>query len=110
MPVVSDHNKLLKDAMKKIGPITNMSKFIADWVEKSFGMTAMMPDEPEIQANVTVLYEIEKETSNTSKNKEELNNDQKQQQDHLLANPQTKFLSKERRSSTKTTRQTSCTA
>ena len=59
MLIVSDHNKLLKDSIKRIGPITNMSKFIAEWVEKSFFMTAMMPDEPEIQANVTVLYEIE---------------------------------------------------
>ena len=75
--VVSDHNELLKDTMSKIGPITNMSKFIAEWVEKSFSMTAMMPDEPEMQANVTVLFEIEKETSNTNKNKEELKNDQK---------------------------------
>ena len=60
MIVVTEHNKLLKDAMKKIGPITNMSKFIAEWVEKSFGMTSMMLDETEIQANVTVLFEIEK--------------------------------------------------
>ena len=48
MLVVTDHNKLLKDAMNKIGPITNMSKFIVEWVEKSFGMTATMPDEPDI--------------------------------------------------------------
>ena len=73
-------------------------------------MTAMMPDEPEIQANVAVLSEIEKETSNTSKIKEELKNDQKKQQDHLLANHQTKFPPKEREISTKTTRQTSFTA
>ena len=30
MLVVLDHNKLLKSAMSKIGPINNMSKFIAE--------------------------------------------------------------------------------
>ena len=60
MLVVTDHNKLLKDAMSKISPITNISKFIAEWAEKSFVMTAMMPDEPKIQANITVLSDIEK--------------------------------------------------
>ena len=57
MLVVTDHNKLLKDAMNKIGPITNMSEFIAEWVEKSFGMTEMMPPTPDntIQADVTIV-------------------------------------------------------
>ena len=64
MLVVSDYITLLKDAMSKIGPITNMSEFIAEWVEKSFGMTAMMPDEPVIHANVTFLSEAEKENPN----------------------------------------------
>ena len=72
MLVVSDHNKLLKDAMKKIGPITNMSKFISEWVEKSFGMTAMMPDEPEIQANLTVLSDTEKKETNAMRKRKYL--------------------------------------
>ena len=45
-----------------------MSKFIAEWVEKSFGMTAMIPDEADIQANVTVISEIVKEGTNARKN------------------------------------------
>ena len=66
MLVVTDHNKLLKDAMNKIGLMTNMSDFIAEWVEKSFGMTTMMPDGPLIQANVTFLSDIEKLQSNSN--------------------------------------------
>ena len=37
----------------------------------------MMPDDPEIQANVTLLFDIEKEVTNANKNKEELKNYQK---------------------------------
>ena len=52
--------------MSKIGPITNMSKLIAEWVEKFFDMTAMMPDEPDIQADITLFSDIEKVQSNSN--------------------------------------------
>ena len=59
MLVITDHNKLLKEAMDKIGPMKNMSEFIAEWIEKSFGMTATMPtlSENEIRAHVNILFE-----------------------------------------------------
>ena len=79
MLVVTDHNKLLKDAMNKIGPITNMSEFIAEWVERSFGMAVMIPPTPDntIQADVTII---------SSKNGAKSMNDTYQQmQDRLTA-------------------------
>ena len=100
-----------------------MSEFIAEWVEKSFGMTAMMPSIPynAIQADVTII---------SSKNGAKSMNDTYQQMqdqftatdiplstqirkpepDQLQKNHLKKVLLKERKISRKATRRTSCIA
>ena len=52
MLAITTHNKLLKEAMDKYGSIQNMTDFLAEWMQKSFGMSATMPDIKKSDMNV----------------------------------------------------------
>ena len=72
------------------------------------GMTAMLPDEQEIQANFMVLSELEKGTNANKNGKPK--KDQKATTRASAGKSSKNLLSKETKSSTKATRQTSYSA
>ena len=59
MLAITEHNQLLKLAMDKFGSVKNMTDFLAEWMQKSFGMTAELPEIPNdgIDVDVELLAE-----------------------------------------------------
>ena len=65
MLAITEHNQLLKLAMDKFGSVKNMTDFLAEWMQKSFGMTAELPEIPNdgIDVDVELLADTEGEST-----------------------------------------------
>ena len=63
MLAITSHNKLLKEAMDKYGTIQKMAPFLAEWMEKCFGMTATLPKitRSDLNVNMSVCVDAEEE-------------------------------------------------
>ena len=62
MLVITDHNQFIQNTMNKYKDHTKMADALAEWMEKSFGMTACMPTT--VNVNDVTCQEIEDIMSN----------------------------------------------
>ena len=65
MLVITDHNKLLQLGMDKFKDIKEMGPFPAEWMKKSFQMTASMPEVTKEEVDVHVQMMDKTDTDNS---------------------------------------------
>ena len=72
MLAITSHNKLLKEAMDKYGKLENMTKFLEEWMEKCFGMTAKIPElkDKTLDVDINIVNITMDKDKNDNKGKE----------------------------------------